>query len=74
MQVFDWDFKAKLNINEPLTICLGSFETLHLGHNELFKIAKDLKQSYPDQKLAIMMFKNPVKNSQVLTKKQCNQN
>lgn len=69
MQVFDWDFKEKLNINEPLTICLGSFETLHLGHNELFKIAKDLKQSYPDQKLAIMMFKNPVKNSQVLTKK-----
>ncbi|SGA02885.1 Riboflavin biosynthesis protein ribF [Mycoplasmopsis arginini] len=48
---------------------LGSFETLHLGHYELIKIAKDIKISNPQTKLAIMIFNNTYKGALGLDKK-----
>ncbi|PYF43587.1 riboflavin kinase/FMN adenylyltransferase [Metamycoplasma alkalescens] len=41
---------------------LGAFETLHLGHYELVKLAKDLKNTLNKNKIAIMLFKDSYKN------------
>ncbi|WP_045433721.1 FAD synthase [Metamycoplasma canadense] len=61
MKILDWSFKENFNIDKDLTIILGSFETLHLGHYELFKLAKDLKNNNRENKIAIMMFNTPFK-------------
>ncbi|ENY68489.1 Riboflavin biosynthesis protein [Metamycoplasma auris 15026] len=62
MKIFEWSFSENFELNEEITIVLGTFETLHLGHYELIKIAQDLKNTYPQQKLAIMLFSNSYKN------------
>ena len=50
-------------------MCLGGFESLHLGHNELFKLAKSYKNDNPNSKLAISIFANSIKNNEVIEKK-----
>lgn len=50
-------------------MCLGSFETLHLGHYLLIKEAKSLKIQNPNLKTAIIIFKNPIKKGEILNKK-----
>ncbi|PZV98760.1 FAD synthase [Metamycoplasma auris] len=62
MKIFEWSFKENFELKEELIIVLGTFETLHLGHYELIKLAKDLKNTYPQRKLAIMLFSNSYKN------------
>ena len=52
MKIFNWNLKDKLPIEDKsLVICLGAFETLHLGHYELFKNAFDYKKDHPKFKL-----------------------
>ncbi|MGX9364003.1 FAD synthase [Mycoplasma sp. 332] len=65
MKIFEWNFKQIFEINNDLIMVLGSFETLHLGHYELIKIAKDLKNSGANYKLAIMLFNQPYKKSKI---------
>ncbi|WP_027122926.1 FAD synthase [Metamycoplasma spumans] len=69
MKTYSWNFIDKLPIDDNLILCLGSFETLHLGHNQLFKLAKDLKTDNPDKKLAIILFKSPIKSGKIQQKK-----
>lgn len=69
MKIFEWNFKEDFEIKEDLIMVLGSFETLHLGHYELIKIAKDIKISNPQTKLAIMIFNNTYKGALGLDKK-----
>lgn len=70
MKIFNWNLKDKLPIEDKsLVICLGAFETLHLGHYELFKNAFDYKKDHPEFKSAILVFKNPIKANNVIEKK-----
>ncbi|TPR53263.1 FAD synthase [Metamycoplasma neophronis] len=69
MKIYSWNFINKLPIQDELILCVGSFETLHLGHYELFKIAKSLKAMHSEKKMAIMIFQSPVKNGKVQNKK-----
>ncbi|AXE60735.1 riboflavin biosynthesis protein [[Mycoplasma] phocae] len=69
MKIYSWDIKSKLELNKDIVICLGSFETLHLGHNELFKIARDLKNTNPHLELAAMMFQNPIRKGEIASEK-----
>lgn len=73
MKIFNWNLKDKLPIEDKsLVICLGTFETLHLGHYELFKNAFDYKKDHPEFKSAILVFKNPIKANNVIEKKHFN--
>ncbi len=69
MKIYNWDIENKLPIDDNLIICLGSFETLHIGHNSLFKIARDLRNESNTLKLATIIFKSPIKNGLVANKK-----
>jgi len=69
MKIFNWNLNEKLNTNDDLILCLGGFESLHLGHNELFKLAKSYKNDNPNSKLAISIFANSIKNNEVIEKK-----
>lgn len=69
MKIFNWNLNEKLNTNDDLIMCLGGFESLHLGHNELFKLAKSYKNDNPNSKLAISIFANSIKNNEVIEKK-----
>ncbi|TPI01539.1 FAD synthase [Mycoplasma struthionis] len=71
MKVYNWDSKSSLYLKkeEELVICLGSFETLHLGHYQLFKKADEFILNNPGYKKAIIIFKNPIKNGQIISKK-----
>ncbi|MBN0970828.1 FAD synthase [Mycoplasma phocoeninasale] len=69
MKIYSWDIKSNLNLNKDLIICLGSFETLHLGHNELFKIARNLKNADEHFELAAMMFQSPINKGEIATEK-----
>ncbi|AZZ65553.1 riboflavin biosynthesis protein [Metamycoplasma phocicerebrale] len=69
MKVFEWNFKEKFEIKEKVIMILGSFETLHLGHYELIKAAKDKKNSNPEYKIAISVFNEPYKNNKNNLKK-----
>ncbi|WP_330463553.1 FAD synthase [Metamycoplasma gateae] len=62
MKIFNWNFKEKFDHNEDLIMLLGSFETLHLGHYELVKTAKDIRNTNPELKLAIMLFSQSYKS------------
>ena len=41
MQIIRFKCGDKLNIQEELSLCLGYFDGLHLGHRKLIKIAQD---------------------------------
>ena len=69
MKIFNWNLNEKLNTNDELILCLGGFESLHLGHSELFKLAKSYKNDNPNSKLAISIFANSIKNNEVIEKK-----
>ena len=69
MKIFNWNLNEKLNMNDELILCLGGFESLHLGHSELFKLAKSYKNDNPNLKLAISIFANSIKNNEVIEKK-----
>lgn len=69
MKIFDWDLKTNLHINDNLILCLGSFETLHKGHNELFKLTFDYTKTNSNYKSAILLFKNKIKDSKIIDNK-----
>lgn len=70
MKVYDWDLlKTSPEIKDPLIICLGGFESLHLGHYELVKEAKALQEKKADYKLSILMLKNPISKGEIQEKK-----
>ncbi|TPE57345.1 riboflavin biosynthesis protein [[Mycoplasma] falconis] len=68
MKVFSWDFKNNLNINEDLILIMGSFESIHLGHYELIKLAKSIKQQR-NCKIAMMLMQSPIKKGEVASLK-----
>lgn len=69
MKIFDWDLKTNLHINDNLILCLGSFETLHKGNNELFKLTFDYTKTNSNYKSAILLFKNKIKDSKIIDNK-----
>ena len=69
MKIYNWDLKKKILIQDKLIMCLGSFESLHIGHYELFKLAKSYKNENDDFKMAIIIFSNPIKNGKIIEKK-----
>ncbi|MGX9358510.1 FAD synthase [Mycoplasma sp. 128] len=56
MKVYNWPVDKTFE-NQKIAI-LGSFETLHLGHYELFKIAKNLKAQNPEKEIVCFLFDN----------------
>ncbi|AWX42782.1 riboflavin kinase [Metamycoplasma cloacale] len=69
MELYNLTFNNKIQNDQPLILCLGSFETLHIGHLELIKNAKSLKILHPECILAFSIFKNPHKNGNVKPEK-----
>ncbi|WP_041914154.1 FAD synthase [Metamycoplasma arthritidis] len=70
MKVYNWDLlKQSPIIKEPLTICLGGFESLHLGHYELIKKAREINATNSENKLAILLLKNSINKGRIQEKK-----
>ncbi|RMA77515.1 riboflavin kinase/FMN adenylyltransferase [Metamycoplasma subdolum] len=72
MKLYRFNLKEKINQNdENLIMILGSFESLHLGHFSLIKKAKEIQNIEEDKnwKIALLMFKNPIRNGKMSDKK-----
>ncbi|MBU4691287.1 FAD synthase [Mycoplasma zalophi] len=63
MDVYNWPIEYKENDNRPeIIMVLGAFESLHLGHYELFKLAKQLQKQNENYQIACLLFKNKLHN------------
>ncbi|MDC8919538.1 FAD synthase [Metamycoplasma hyosynoviae] len=69
MKIYNWNLKDKLEISDPLIMCLGSFESMHIGHLKIFREAFSIKENYSSYKTAVLIFKTPVKNGTLKDKK-----
>lgn len=54
MEICQFDYPNTPKINEDITLCLGFFDGVHLGHQKLVQAAK--KEGY---KVAVLTFDNP---------------
>ncbi|AWX69160.1 FAD synthase [[Mycoplasma] anseris] len=59
MKLLNFNTELIESSEKPVILCLGSFETLHIGHLELIKQANSLKIQHPDAVLAFSLFKEP---------------
>ncbi|QJR43924.1 FAD synthase [Mycoplasma miroungirhinis] len=65
MDVYNWPIEHRENENKPeIIMILGAFESLHLGHYELFKLAKQLKNQNKNVQIACLLFKNKQNNNE----------
>ena len=53
MKIVEFSYLDKIQVDEPITLCLGYFDGIHLGHQALFKKAK--KEGY---KVGVLTFDN----------------
>lgn len=51
MEIYQFDYPDVPKINEPITLCLGFFDGVHLGHRKIIEEAK--KEGY---KIAVLTF------------------
>ena len=53
MEIVEFDYHQTPSINEPIVLCLGYFDGVHLGHQALFHAASN--EGY---KVAVLTFDN----------------
>ncbi|QJG67183.1 FAD synthase [Mycoplasma phocoenae] len=62
MTIFKWPLINQISKAKTILV-LGSFETLHLGHYELFKKAKELRSNNPELVIVSLLFKDKSMNN-----------
>ncbi len=57
MEIIDLDINKDYKLSNDYVLCLGMFDGVHIGHQELFKLAKK-----ENKKIAVLTFKNSPKS------------